>query len=61
MPKAAIKSHHVDNTSENELQAESNLTHESSSDEEVVLKILQFKPSTCQMQAMQKMYMAYIE
>ena len=61
MPKAARKSHHVDNTSENELQADSNLSYESSSDDEVVLQSPQFKPSTSQVQAMQQMYMPYIE
>ena len=38
MPKEARKSHRVDNTSENELQTGSSLSHESSSDEEVVLQ-----------------------
>ena len=61
MPKAASKSHHVDNTSENEFQADSNLSHESSYDEEVVSQSPQFKPSTRQMQAMQQMYIPYIE
>ena len=61
MPKAARKSNHADNTSENELQANSNLSQESSSDDEVVLQSPQFKPSTNQMQAMQHMYMPYIE
>ena len=61
MPKIARKSHHVDNTSKNELQAHSNLSHESSSDDEVVLQSPQFKPSTSQTQAMQQMYMPYIE
>ena len=61
MPKAARKSKCVDNTSENELQADSNLSQESSSDDEVVLQSPQFKPSTSQMQAMQQMYMPYME
>ena len=52
----------MDNTSENELQADSNLLNESSSDDdEVVLQSPQFKPSTSQAQAMQQMYMPYIE
>ena len=51
MPKAAKKSNHVDNTSKNEFQADSNLSNESSSDDEVVLQSPQFKPSTSQMQA----------
>ena len=59
MPKAARKSSHVDNTSKNE--ADSNLSHESSSDDEVVLQSPQFKPSTSQTQAMQQMYMPFIE
>ena len=62
MPKAARKSHYVDNTSENNLQADSNLLNESRSDEDkVVLQSPQFKPSTSQMQAIQPMYMPYIE
>ena len=51
----------MENTSENEYQADSNLSRESSSDDEVVLQSTQFKPSTSQMQAMQQMYMPYIE
>ena len=61
MPKAASKSDHVDTTSENELQADSNLLHESHSDDEVVLQSPQSKPLTSQTQAMQQMYMPYIE
>ena len=61
MPKTTRKSNHVDNTNENELQADSNLSQESSSDDEVVLQSSQFKPSTRQVQAMQQMYMPYIE
>ena len=61
MPKAARKSHHVNTTSENESQANSNLSHESSSDDEVVLQSPQFKPSASQVQAMQQMYMPDIE
>ena len=52
MPKAARKSNHVDNTNKNELQADSNLSHESSSDDEVVLQSPQFKPSTSQVHVM---------
>ena len=37
MPKAAMKSNCVDNTSEHEFQADSNLSNESSSDDKVVL------------------------
>ena len=51
----------MDTNSENELQADSNLSWESSSDDEVVLQSPQFKPSTSQAQAMQQMYMPYIE
>ena len=61
MPKAARKSNHVDNTSENELQEDSNLSQDSCSGDEVVLQSPQFQPSTSQMQAMQQMYMPYIE
>ena len=61
MPKAAKKSNCVENTSENEYHAYSSLSHESSSDDEVVLQSPQFKPSTSQMQAMQQIYMSYIE
>ena len=43
MSEAARKSNHVDNTSENELQAHSNLSHESSSDDKVVLQSPTFK------------------
>ena len=57
MPKAVKKSNCVDNTSKNELQADSNLSNESSSDDEAMLQSSQFKPSTSQMQAMQQMYM----
>ena len=58
MPKAARKYNHWDNISENELQADSNLSQESSSEDEVVLQIPQFRPSTSQMMpAMQHMYM----
>ena len=45
-------SNHVENTSKNEYQADSNLSHKSSSDDEVLLQSPQFKPSTSQMQAM---------
>ena len=61
MHKAARKFNHEDNTSENELQADSNPSYESSSDDEVVLQSPHFKPSTSQMQAMQQMYMPYME
>ena len=61
MPKATRTSNCVDNTSENEFQSDSNLSHESSSDDEVVLQSPQFKSSTSQMQAMQQMFMPYIE
>ena len=61
MPQTARKSNCVDNTSENKLQADSSLSHDSSSDDEVVLQSPQFKPSTSQTQAMQQMYMPYIE
>ena len=61
MPTAAKKSNCVENTSENEYQADSNLSHESSSDDEVVLQSPQVKPSTSHIQAMQQMCMPYIE
>ena len=61
MPKATRKSNRVDNTSDNEYQADSSLSHESSSDDESVLQSPQFKPSASQAQAMQQMYMPYIE
>ena len=61
MPKATRKSNCVDTTSENELQEDSNLSQESSSDDVVVLQSPQFQPSTSQTQAMQQMYMPYIE
>ena len=51
----------MNNTSENELQEDSNLSQESSSEDEVVLQIPQFKPSISQMEAMQHMYMTYRE
>ena len=61
MPKAARKSNCVDNTSKTEFQADSNLSHEASSDDRVVLQSPQSKPPTSQTQAMQQMYMPYIE
>ena len=62
MPKATRKFACVTNTSENELQEDSNLSQESSSDDEVVIHSPQFiQPSTGQVQAMQQMYMPYIE
>ena len=61
MPKATRKSNHVENTSENELQEDSNLSHESSFDAEVLLQSPQFNPSTSQTQAMQQLYIPYIE
>ena len=51
----------MESTSKNEYQADFNLSHESSSDDKVVLQSPQFKPSASQMQAMQEMYMPYIE
>ena len=45
MPKATWKSVCVTNTSENELQEDSNLSQESSSEEEVVMQSPQFQPS----------------
>ena len=47
-------------TSKNEFQADSNLSNEPRSDDEVVLESPQFKPSTSQVQVMQQMYMFYI-
>ena len=61
MPEAANMSNHVENTSENKYQTDSNMSHESSSDDEVVLESQQFKPSTTQMQVVQQMYIPYIE
>ena len=61
IPKVAKKSNHVENTSDNVYQANSNLSHELSSDDEVALQSPQFKPSTSQMQAIWQMYMPYIE
>ena len=61
MPKATRKSNYVANTSENELQANSNLSHESISDDKVVLQIPQLKSSKNQVQVMQQMYMPYIK
>ena len=42
MPKAAKKSNCVTYTSENELQEDSNLSQESSSEDEVVIQNLQY-------------------
>ena len=62
MPKATRKSNHVTDTSENELQEDSNLSQESSSEDEIVMKSPQFiQSSTSQVQAMQPMYMPHIE
>ena len=50
------------NINENELQEDSNLSQESSSEDEVVIQSPQYiQPSMSQMQAMQPMYMPYIE
>ena len=51
----------MDNTNDNEFHADSSLLQESSSDDEVVLQCPQSKPSTSQAQAMQQMYMPYVE
>ena len=56
MPKATRKSVRV--TSENELQEDSNIAHESSSEDEVELQV---QPSTSQIQVAQQAYMPYIE
>ena len=76
MPKATNKSVHVSHTSanegqydfknsqepsENEVQEDYNTLDESSSDEEIVLKRSQPKPSTSQAQTIQQVYMPYIE
>ena len=62
MPKATRKSAHVTNTSENELQDDSNWTQETSSEHQVVIKSPQYiQPSTSQSQVLQPMYMPYIE
>ena len=50
------------NTNENELQEDSNLSHESDSEDEVVIQRPQYtQPSKSQKQVMQPMYMLYIE
>ena len=49
------------NPSKIELQDDSNLSQESSSGDEVVMQSPQFQPSPSQMQAIQPMYMSYIE
>ena len=52
----------MNNTSENELQEDSNLSQESSSEDEIVLQSPHcIQPSTSWMQAMQPIYMSYIE
>ena len=56
MPKATRKSVRV--TSESELQEDSNITHELSSEDEVELQV---QPSTSQIQVAQQTYMPYIE
>ena len=56
MLKATRRSVRV--TSENELQEDSNITHESSSEDEVELQV---QPSTSQIQVAQQAYMPYIE
>ena len=48
-------------TSENEFQDNFKTSHESSSDEEIVLRRSQPKPSKNQVQAVQQVYMSYIE
>ena len=50
-----------DPPSENEFQEDFNTLHESSSDEEIVLKRSQPRPSTSQAQDIQQVYMPYIE
>ena len=62
MPKAAKNSNHVENTSENEYQADSNLSHESSSDDHEVF----FNPQPSTHNKVQEMpsmimFMSYIE
>ena len=62
MPKAAKMSNHVENTSENECQADSNLSHESSSDKQEVF--FNPQPSTSnkvQEMTSMNMYMPCIE
>ena len=61
MPKATGKSNCVDTTRDNELQADCSLLQESSSDDEEMLQNPQFNPATSQAQAMQQMYIPYIE
>ena len=51
----------MNNTGEHELQDDSTLSQESSSEDEVVLQSPQFQPSTGQTQAMQQMYLPYLE
>ena len=64
MPKATKKSNRVENASENEYQADSNLSHESSSDEQEVF----FNPQPSASNTVQEVpsmnmhiYMPYIE
>ena len=61
MPKAATKSVNVTHTSENELQEDSNFSHETSSEDEVVFQSPQIQPSTSQMHDVEQAYMSYIE
>ena len=62
IPKETGKSTSMINTSENKLQDDFNLSQESSSEDEVVIQSSQFiQPSRSQMQAMQQMYMPYVE
>ena len=62
MPKATRKSAHVTNTSKSELQEDSNLSQESSSEDEVVIQSPQYiQPSPSQSQVVQPIYMPYIK
>ena len=62
MPKAAKMSNGVENTSENEFQGDSNLSHESSSDDQEVF--FNHQPSAnnkVQEMPIMNMYIPYIE
>ena len=62
MPKAAKKFNHVENTSENKYQADSNLSNESSSDDQVDFFNPQpFTSNKVQEMPSMNMYMPYIE
>ena len=61
MPKVTTNSACVTNFSENELQEDSSLSQELSTEDELVMQCPQFQPSASQSQVVQPMYMPYIE